>query len=326
MSRAKAVRLTMVLLCLFAAGFFGVQSFKAGEKADSLWQNVTICMAEELSVEDVGNLWDKVSDAAAEDDGKAFSFTAWKEQTDQTVTDPDLGRSVQTHVVSLYGSSESVLPVAPVLDADEAAGCLVAKDTAWQLFGSTDVVGQTICVDANVYTIRGIVMIPATGVYVQIRGNESVHKQMKFNRLTLGVADTESGNQFLSEYALTGRVIRSDNLLDVTRYTELIPGKWSDFDGWKQNWKRLQQEIRQNRMMRKTTIEDTCEKWYHTRIQDLLLEVLCVLLGVIGFFRLFDGGGRKLLPAFRSNGRMRHSRKQRKCRDARDHTCENNGI
>ena len=326
MSRAKAVRLTMVLLCLFAAGFFGVQSFKAGEKADSLWQNVTICMAEELSVEDVGNLWDKVSDAAAEDDGKAFGFTAWKEQIDQTVTDPDLGRSVQTHVVSLYGSSESVLPVAPVLDADDAAGCLVAKNTAWQLFGSTDVVGQTICVDTNVYTIRGIVMIPATGVYVQIRGNESVHKQMKFNRLTLGVADTESGNQFLSEYALTGRVIRSDNLLDVTRYTELIPGKWSDFDGWKQNWKRLQQEIRQNRMMRKTTIEDTCEKWYHTRIQDLLLEVLCVLLGVIGFFRLFDGGGRKLLPAFRSNGRMRHSRKQRKCRDARDHTCENNGI
>lgn len=316
----------MVLLCLFAAGFFGVQSFKAGEKADSLWQNVTICMAEELSVEDVGNLWDKVSDAAAEDDGKAFGFTAWKEQIDQTVTDPDLGRSVQTHVVSLYGSSESVLPVAPVLDADDAAGCLVAKNTAWQLFGSTDVVGQTICVDTNVYTIRGIVMIPATGVYVQIRGNESVHKQMKFNRLTLGVADTESGNQFLSEYALTGRVIRSDNLLDVTRYTELIPGKWSDFDGWKQNWKRLQQEIRQNRMMRKTTIEDTCEKWYHTRIQDLLLEVLCVLLGVIGFFRLFDGGGRKLLPAFRSNGRMRHSRKQRKCRDAGDHTCENNGI
>lgn len=316
----------MVLLCLFAAGFFGVQSFKAGEKADSLWQNVTICMAEKLSVEDVGNLWDKVSDAAAEDDGKAFSFTAWKEQTDQTVTDPNLGRSVQTHVVSLYGSSESVLPVAPVLDADDAAGCLVAKDTAWQLFGSTDVVGQTICVDANVYTIRGIVMIPATGVYVQIRGNESVHKQMKFNRLTLGVADTESGNQFLSEYALTGRVIRSDNLLDVTRYTELIPGKWSDFDGWKQNWKRLQQEIRQNRMMRKTTIDDTCEKWYQTRIEDLLLEVLCVLLGVIGFFRLFDGGERKLLPAFRSNGRMRHSRKQRKCRDAGDHTCENNGI
>lgn len=326
MSRAKAVRLTVSVLCILAAGFFGVQSFKAGEKADSLWQNVTICMAEKLSVEDVGNLWDKVSDAAAEDDGKAFGFTAWKEQTDQTVTDPDLGRSVQTHVVSLYGSSESVLPVASVLDADDAAGCLVAKDTAWQLFGSTDVVGQTICVDANVYTIRGIVMIPATGVYVQIRGNESVHKQMKFNRLTLGVADTESGNQFLSEYALTGRVIRSDNLLDVTRYTELIPGKWSDFDGWKQNWKRLQQEIRQNRMMRKTTIEDTCEKWYQTRIEDLLLEVLCVLLGVIGFFRLFDGGGRKLLPAFRSNGRMRHSRKQRKCRDAGDHTCENNGI
>lgn len=326
MSRAKAVRLTVSVLCILAAGFFGVQSFKAGEKADSLWQNVTICMAEELSVEDVGNLWDKVSDAAAEDDGKAFGFTAWKEQTDQTVTDPDLGRSVQTHVVSLYGSSESVLPVASVLDADDAAGCLVAKDTAWQLFGSTDVVGQTICVDANVYTIRGIVMIPATGVYVQIRGNESVHKQMRFNRLTLGVADTESGNQFLSEYALTGRVIRSDNLLDVTRYTELIPGKWSDFDGWKQNWKRLQQEIRQNRMMRKTTIEDTCEKWYQTRIEDLLLEVLCVLLGVIGFFRLFDGGGRKLLPAFRSNGRMRHSRKQRKCRDAGDHTCENNGI
>ena len=304
----------MVLLCLFAAGFFGVQSFKAGEKADSLWQNVTICMAEELSVEDVGNLWDKVSDAAAEDDGKAFGFTAWKEQTDQTVTDPDLGRSVQTHVVSLYGSSESVLPAAPVLDADDAAGCLVAKDTAWQLFGSTDVVGQTICVDANVYTIRGIVMIPATGVYVQIRGNESVHKQMRFNRLTLGVADTESGNQFLSEYALTGRVIRSDNLLDVTRYTELIPGKWSDFDGWKQNWKRLQQEIRQNRMMRKTTIEDTCEKWYQTRIEDLLLEVVCVVLGVI------------LLPPFRANGRMRHSKKQRKCHDAGDHTCENNGI
>lgn len=314
MSRAKAVRLTVSVLCILAAGFFGVQSLKAEQKADSLWQNVTLCMEEELSVEDAENLWNKVLDAAAEDDSKAFGFTAWKEQTDQTVTDPDLGRSVQTHVVSLYGSSESVLPAAPVLDADDAAGCLVAKNTAWQLFGSTDVAGKKICVDTKEYTIRGIVMLPATGVYVQIRGNESVHKEMKFNRLTLGASGTESGNQFLSEYALSGRVIRPDNPLDMERYTELIPGKWSDFDGWKQNWKRLQQEIRQNRMMRKTTIEDTCEKWYQTRIEDLLLEVVCVVLGVI------------LLPPFRANGRMRHSKKQRKCHDAGDHTCENNGI
>lgn len=140
------------------------------------------------------------------------------ETADQTVTNPDLGKSVQTNVVWLYGSSEWILPASAVLPADDGKGCLIGKNTAWKLFGSTSVTGLQICVDHQTRTIRGVVKQPESGVYLQ--GTEQ--KRKVFRRLTLASDKMEKAQNFLLQYGLTGHVLRMDYLRSWQTLSELV--------------------------------------------------------------------------------------------------------
>ena len=167
------------------------------------------------------------------------------------MTDPDLGKSVQTNVVWLYGSSEWILPASAVLPADDGKGCLIGKNTAWKLFGSTRVTGLQICVDHQTRTIRGVVQQPGNGVYLQ--GKDQ--KKKVFCRLTLASDKMEEAQNFLLQYGLTGHVLRMDYLRSWQTLSELVPGRWSDFSGWKENVQTRKQQLRQIAKMRKTGIE-----------------------------------------------------------------------
>ena len=155
--------------CLFAAILFAMGAARAEKCADAVWQNPVLYLEKPISAEDAQNI------------AESAVFTAWGETADQTVTDPDLGKSVQTNVVWLYGSSEWILPSSAVLPEDDGKGCLIGENTAWKLFGSTNVTGLQICVDDQTRTIRGVVQQPENGVYLQ--GTEQ--KKKVFRRLTL---------------------------------------------------------------------------------------------------------------------------------------------
>lgn len=129
--------------CLFAAILFAMGAARAEKCADAVWQNPVLYLEKPISAEDAQNI------------AESAVFTAWGETADQTVTDPDLGKSVQTNVVWLYGSSEWILPSSAVLPEDDGKGCLIGENTAWKLFGSTNVTGLQICVDDQTYHPRG---------------------------------------------------------------------------------------------------------------------------------------------------------------------------
>lgn len=84
--------------CLFTAVLFAMGAARADKCADAVWQNPVLYLEKPISAEDAQNI------------AESAVFTAWGEAADQTVTDPDLGKSVQTNVVWLYGSSEWILP------------------------------------------------------------------------------------------------------------------------------------------------------------------------------------------------------------------------
>ena len=237
--------------CLFASLLFAVGAARAGQRADAVWQNPVIYLEKPLSVENAQTMT-----------GNAV-FTAWGEMAGQTVTDPDLGKSVQTNVVWLYGSSEWILPASAVLPAEDNKGCLIGKDTAWKLFGSTNVNGMQICVGAQMRTIRGVVQQPGNGVYLQM----TEKKKKVFHRLTLAGNKTEEAQNFLLQYGLTGHVLRMDYLRNW-RTLELVPGKWSDFSGWKNNIRERKQQLRQIAQMRKTGIEYDYEKQCRRQKED----------------------------------------------------------
>lgn len=230
--------------CLFTAVLFAMGAARAEKCADAVWQNPVLYLEKPISAEDAQNI------------AESAVFTAWGETADQTVTDPDLGKSVQTNVVWLYGSSEWILPSSAVLPANDGKGCLIGENTAWKLFGSTNVTGLQICVDDQTRTIRGVVRQPESGVYLQ----RTEQKKKVFRRLTLAGDKTEKAQNFLLRYSLTGHVLRMDYLRNWQTLSELVPGRWSDFSGWKENVQMRKQQLRQIAEMRKTEIEYYYEK------------------------------------------------------------------
>lgn len=225
--------------CLFTAVLFAMGAARAEKCADAVWQNPVLYLEKPISAGDAQNI------------AESAVFTAWGETADQTVTDPDLGKSVQTNVVWLYGSSEWILPSSAVLPEDDGKGCLIGENTAWKLFGSTNVTGLQIYVNHQMRTIRGIVQQPESGVYLQ----RTEQKKKVFRRLTLAGDKTEEAQNFLLRYSLIGHVLRMDYLRSWQTLSELVPGRWSDFSGWKENVQTRKQQLRQIAKMRKTGIE-----------------------------------------------------------------------
>lgn len=255
-------RVVMGLFFLLCAIGFAFGAAGAGQRADAVWQNATLYLEQNISAEDAQRL-------ATEGENK--NFTAWTQKADRTVTAPELGTQVQTSVYELYGSSEYVLPQAPVLSADDPCGCLVAKDTAWKLYGSTDIIGQHIGIRDRIYTIRGIVNAPGTGVCVQISGEKA--KEAAFDRLTIESKRPQDASQFLVQHGLTGHVLRMDYLKNITTLLELVPGRWSDFPGWKRAIAERKTKLRQIAQMRKNGIEYYYERQCRLYRRDRFLEL-----------------------------------------------------
>ena len=116
---SKKISLLLFVAAMAASVFFFINALKAGKNADSVWQNVTMSV-KSFSVEDAQRIHMQEGCPV---------FTAWAEKEGQTVTDPKLGKSIQTNIVYLSGSSELVLPAEPVLLAQDEKGCLVAAHT-----------------------------------------------------------------------------------------------------------------------------------------------------------------------------------------------------
>lgn len=278
---SKKISLLLFVIAMVASVFFFANASKAGQNADSVWKNVTISV-KGFSMKDAQKV--RMQEGCP-------AFTAWIEKEGQTVTDPKLGKSIQTNIVYLSGSSELVLPAEPVLSTQDENGCLVAAHTAWELFGSAEVVGQQIEIDHEICTIRGIVNKPKNGIYMQVPVSM---KNVSFQRITLGEKEIEEGKNFLLRYGVDGTVIRMDYLRSPKSLTELVPGKWSDFDGWKANWKLRKEELRHIRKMHKNNIEYYYEKQCQIFLSEMGLGIFCILIAagtleraVYKYFRKF---------------------------------------
>lgn len=278
---SKKISLLLFVAAMVASVFFFANASKAGKNADSVWKNVTISV-KGFSMKDAQKV--RMQEGCP-------AFTAWTEKEGQTVTDPKLRKSIQTNIVYLSGSSELVLPAEPVLLAQDENGCLVATRTAWELFGSAEVVGQQIEIDHEICTIRGIVNKPKNGIYMQMPVSM---KNVSFQRITLEEKEIEEGKNFLLRYGVDGTVIRMDYLRSPKSLTELVPGKWSDFDGWKANWKLRKEELRHIRKMHKNNIEYYYEKQCQIFLSEMGLGIFCILIAagileraVYKYFRKF---------------------------------------
>lgn len=205
------------------------------------------------------------------EDGR--DVTAWSEKRQAAVSDAEGIRSVSTNVVEMNGTSELLFPYGRVLNEEDVEGCLIGIETARELFGSGDVIGVTLCYGEREYTVRGILYAPSELLVV-----EGTEETDTFERITVGAQEDRTrkftGERFVSEYWLEAELLRYD-LFSGERFVEMIPGKWSDFSGWKENVKEFAEDFYRLVSTEKSSVEMVYWKW---------MGIACCFMGLGIFF------------------------------------------
>lgn len=170
-----------------------------------------------------------------------YTFAAWKEETGRQISAAESGRSDTANVIEIYGPSYCVLPYGANLCQEDKDACLIGRKLSEQLFGGYQVEGQQIQYNGRMLTIRGVIKEPGEMLIC-----ETTEPETGFNRISI-LAEAGEGylkaKDFISGYSLAAQPLRFDLYQNLAWIQEMIPGKWSDFDGWKENIKEKRQEF-----------------------------------------------------------------------------------
>lgn len=93
------------------------------------------------------------------------------EKKNQYVENSAWLRQTRTTAVEILGDSTLLFPFAYPLEPGDDHGCLLGEESAWELFGGAEVVGEEIVYEGKTYEIRGI--IPKRNILVIEGGEEA---------------------------------------------------------------------------------------------------------------------------------------------------------
>lgn len=225
-----------------------------------------------------------------QDTASAETFTAWTERKNQVVKAVINERSSNADILLLCGDSHSVLPWGKNLPESDTEGCILGASLAEQLFGGTEVEGQQILYNGRELAVRGVVKEPQNIMLCQsITNDETVPKTQTGNSGNQQTGSSENNQQeicydkisllytdkskainrtaaeFISRYGLDGQILHYEYKRNLSWFTDLIPGKWSDFSGWKENLKTLQSDEKILKQCEKSTVESLYLEWIWKR-------------------------------------------------------------
>lgn len=226
----RAVSLPAVCLCILFAGL-------ALQGAGRIRQNISILL-ENSPV--TGAQVDAMRKAEqAREDG--IDFVAWQEYKNKRVTNVDGTGAASANVLEFSGSSELLALERHLPREDVAKSCLIGERTAEELYGSRSARGNILCYEGREYTVQGVLREPGNLVVLQ---NDD--ENAGFVRLTIAPKEGRSlgrtAEQFLERHGLDGSQLRYD-MLGLSYFVELAPGKWSDFAWVKQSILKMQDDI-----------------------------------------------------------------------------------
>ena len=157
------------------------------------------------------------------------SFTAWTQVNGAKAKLPDRKQEIQTTAILIAGDNT------PRFTLNSEKGCAISKGLAHQLWGTADVVGESLVLDGNRYMVERVE--PDEREWVMARtdltfkiGKDSGEKKpsdIAFDVLTVATEDTGLGNSlktFLSKYDIESNLtIRQADLLDGIHTLRALP-------------------------------------------------------------------------------------------------------
>lgn len=244
-----------------------------GAKVKDFSHSVTI-QADENSFD-----MEELKEMKADPDSE-YTFAAWKEETGRQISAAESGRNDTANVIEIYGSSNCILPYGANLWQEDKDACLIGMKLAEQLFGGHQVEGQQIQYNGRILTIRGVIKEPG-----ELLICETTEPETSFNRISILTAEGEGylkAKDFVSKYGLMAQPLRFDFYQDLSWIQEMIPGKWSDFEGWKENMKEKKQEFQLVSGVEKSDLEVLYLGWVKKRNLYFVIGIGC-----IGFYLLW---------------------------------------
>ncbi len=245
-SRAGGIRQLCLIVAVFVLAFAG--SFALRE-AEYLQKTISLaCVGQEITREQVESVRKRESDKENQS-----VFTAWTEKSAGYVCLADGERPVSTRVIEIDGSSELLIPYGKILREDDLQGCLLGRETAEKLFGSRNVAGLTVCYGDRELTVRGVIKEP--GELLMVVAGADVDT---FRRITLkpdaSAVPGIAADRFIQNHGIFARQIRYD-FLGADYLQSRLPGKWSDFAGWRKSLKEAGEDIRFLAAVEKSCLE-----------------------------------------------------------------------
>lgn len=163
---------------------------------------------------------------AEKDEEEWPKLTLWKKTENEYVSYEELGREIPVALIDVWGSVENIYPQclsagAPLIRED-AGGCMLSGQAAYQLFGGTDVIGKKIRCGEKEYIVRGLLKLEEA---VLVRENE----EGSFNNIEAQGQPgrgTEKLRQMLADMGAAlddGAVIETDVFCGMLRLLRLIP-------------------------------------------------------------------------------------------------------
>ncbi len=139
------------------------------------------------------------------------AFLFWREKRYQTIENTELSRKGNFPVMEICGNSALLFPGEFPLDKENVEGCLVGESIAWELFGSTNIIGKTLIYGRKMYYIQGV--LPKKDIFLCQAERD---KDILLNKLTFYADSYSEKNrireQIGNEYSLMLRE---------------VPGYWS---------------------------------------------------------------------------------------------------
>lgn len=161
------------------------------------------------------------------------NFIAWEQRPKQELRNKELSKSVTGEVVKVYGNLSILFPIEKLqgqtLSEGDREGTIISESIAYSLWGSTDVIGQSLLVGDKNYVVRGIlkeeshtIITPVdmedqetkfSGLRVQLIDKENVEDAVSTLKLKYNLPEGVLNNLSLTSILLSGLVLLPGYLL-----------------------------------------------------------------------------------------------------------------
>lgn len=150
-----------------------------------------------------------IDDMISREEHTIPEVTLWQRDEDILITNEDKKASIGIGLVTVVGDMSKVYPNAILyggyLTRGDYEGCVIDKDTAYQLFGSENVVGLTIGLNQKEYTIAGVLQGLSSNTMIiqeEIQAASKVEGK-KYSCMELAYSDTWEARRLAESFVNT---------------------------------------------------------------------------------------------------------------------------